>query len=94
MGYSLTRAFDLWCAWKDHHQMPKAGGYEDQPRKWQQMIHLMNRYFNVAYEQAKAEHVPPSGRDGRDEDPLEDYIGQGAPFVDGTRPSWEQFAQG
>lgn len=89
-GYTLSRAFDLWTAWKDHHVMPRRGGYDDQPRRWQRMIHTMNRRFNKAYERAKDEHVPPDPRGGKDGDVLDEMIGA-MPFADGAMPSWEQF---
>lgn len=69
--------------------MPRRGGYDDQPRRWQRLIHAMNRRFNHAYERAKDEHVPPESRAPSD-DPLEDMLGA-LPFADGQTPSWERF---
>ncbi len=89
----MSRAFDLWTAYKDHGILPKRGGYDDQPRRWLRMIHAMNRRFNKAYERAKDEHMPPdrngTGDDG-DGDALDDILSN-VPFADGAVPSWEKF---
>lgn len=90
LGYSLSTAFDLWAAWKDHHVMPCAGGYLDQPRRWRDLIHQMNRRFNPQYEQAKQEHAPIGNQPEEEGDVLDEFLS--APFADGTRPSWERFA--
>lgn len=91
LGYPLALAWDLWLAWKDGHVMPRRGGYLDQPRRWQRMIHAMNRRFNYWYERAKAEHRPLNPRERlEDYDPLEDRFGA-SPFGDGQSPSWEAF---
>lgn len=91
LGYSLALALDLWTAWVDHNVMPRRGGYLDQPRRWQRLIHTMNRRYNAAYLLAKTDHVPPDGSGGdKDEDVLQDYLGA-VPYADGARPSWERF---
>lgn len=90
LGYTLALALDLWAAWVDHNTMPRRGGYLDQPRRWLRLIHVMNQRYNAAYLRAKAEHTPPDGAGGKDEDVLQDYLGA-VPFADGIQPSWEKF---
>lgn len=91
-GYSVSQAFDLWCAWKDHHVMAQRGGYLDQPRRWQRMIHTMNARFAPQHAAARDEHLPDKDESKDDDDVLVDLLGQSSPFDQGdSRPSWERF---
>lgn len=106
LGYPLGLAFDLWCAWKDHHQMAVAGGYLDQPRRWRDMLHTMNRRFNPLYEDARKAHYPDDeegggirggGRERDDDSVVHEVLGGGSPFGGGNpgmASSWEQFRGG
>lgn len=97
LGYPLAHAFDLWMAWKEKGVMPRRGGYEDQPRRWLRMIRFLNRRYAVAYDLAKAEHVPDRDNGGVDDeaDIMQGFMSQVSPFEAGERPrpSWERFGQ-
>lgn len=58
LGYPFATAISLWLAWRDHGTMPRAGGYLDQPRRWQRMIDIFNSLHSPIYRQYMAEKYP------------------------------------
>lgn len=47
--YTPEVCMELWSAWRDHHIMPYAGGYMEQPAAWRKVIRLFNQRHHLAW---------------------------------------------
>jgi hypothetical protein len=65
---SLGLGKALWLAWKDHHVMPRGGGYLDQPRWWLKLIGFFNTRYNPIYARWLDESFKSDTRDDDDDD--------------------------